>query len=142
MTERTNILQLPPLLSEAEAVEQYGAFLEDKELRRARQERVLGYYKLKGKILYREDELADYIKAKLEGRYTKPCQINSGSGDTGSTTSKDRGTSTGSGMTPELERSGAALLRQQTSKKPRSSSRQSSSKRGKLRLVTPERSRS
>src|SRR5690606_22180256 len=57
---------LPALLTEAEAYERYGSVLRDKELRRAREARAIGYYKRKGKILYREDELAAFVLAKLE----------------------------------------------------------------------------
>ena len=55
--------KLPKLLSEAEAVKTYGELLRDKELRRARQAGVLGYYKRGARIYYVEDELVAYIAA-------------------------------------------------------------------------------
>lgn len=130
------VSELPKLVTEAEAYEVYGAVLQDKELRRARQARVIGYYKRRGKVLYREDELAAYVEAAIERSYVAPC--GSQSGNTGSTPFQDQPTSIGSGMSPELERAGASRLRQQTSRKPKSGSQGSSSGKGKLRLVSQE----
>jgi hypothetical protein len=129
---------LPALLTEAEANDLYGHVLEDHELRRARQHRAIGYYKRKGKILYRADELAAFVEARLERSYVAPCQKPSDSDDTGSPQSQAQANSTVVGMTPELEKSGADLLRQMISRKPRSCSPPSSSRKAKLKLVIQE----
>lgn len=112
---------LPHLLTEADAYNRFGKILEDKELRLARKRGELGYYRRKGQILYREDELLSFVKALLEGSYVAPCRENtsSSSASTGSIASRVRGISTASGMTPELEKSAADLLRQQISSKPK-----------------------
>jgi len=110
--------QLPTLLSEAEAYKKYRQFLKDKELRHARRDGVLGYYVRRGKIFYREDELLAYIQATLDRSYHPPCQeaTNSGSAPTSSTELPDRQSGMPAGMTPELLKSAATLLRQQISK--------------------------
>ena len=140
----SEVVKLRPLISEAEAYERYGHVLQDRELRQARKSGLIGYYVRRRRVLYREDELVEFVNAKLEGSYVEPCpkkkpeNPSSDSDATGSTRSKDQPGSTVSGMTPELEKSAAALLRQQTSKTPRSSSRPSSSKKAPLRLVSPK----
>lgn len=135
----TKVIVLPTLITEQEAQKRFAQLLEDKELRRARQAGEIGYYKRKGTISYREDELLDFIAQRLEESYTPPChKKNSGSDDTGSTKSTDPETGTDSGMMPELKKSAADLLRQQTSKAQKSNSRRSYSKRGKAGRKTPE----
>jgi hypothetical protein len=128
---------LPTLLTEAEAYERFGHVLEDKELRRAREGKELGYYVRKGRIFYNEAELLAYIAASLKGSYHAPCQ-SSASGNTGSTPSPDQPATIASGMTPDLVRSAGALLRQRILSKQRSSSPRSSSPKAKLRLVTQD----
>lgn len=117
----------PELLSEREAYERYGDVLEDKQLRRARTSRQIGYYVLQNRIKYRADELAAYVERHVQARY-HPCD-SSKSESTGSIASLVPSDSTAFGMTPELEKSAAALLRQQTLKKPRSGSPRSSSRK-------------
>jgi hypothetical protein len=132
------IAHLPELVTEAQAYELYGHVLQEKELRHARQSGLIGYYKRRGKVLYRADELAAFIAARLERSYVAPCQKPSDSDDTGSPQSQAQANSTVVGMTPELEKSGADRLRQMISRKPRSCSPPSSSRKAKLKLVTQE----
>lgn len=61
------------LITETEAYEIYGDVLEDKELRRARQERRIGYLRRKRRILYRRDELDRYVQAIIAQEYVQPC---------------------------------------------------------------------
>lgn len=132
------ILTMPLLLTEAEAYEVYGNFLQDKELRRARERRLIGYYRRKNKILYRADELAAFVETRLQRSYVPPCQNSSASESIGSPELEAQPNSIASGMTPELEKSAADRLRLTTSRKPRSDLQPSSSEKAKLRLVTQE----
>src|SRR3954464_12634073 len=105
-----DVLPLPELVSEAEAYRLF-SILEDKELRRARQDREIGFYPRKNRIFYRLDELESFVARKLQQSYVPPCQKNSSaSADTGSRASPAPPTSTASGMTPELEKSAVDLL--------------------------------
>lgn len=61
------------LITETEAYEVYGDVLEDKQLRRARQERRIGYLRRKRRILYRRDELEKYVQTILTEGYVEPC---------------------------------------------------------------------
>jgi hypothetical protein len=61
------------LISEAEAYQEYGRVLEDKELRRARAAGLLGYLRRKRKIFYRRDELEEFIRRSIEEEFV-PCK--------------------------------------------------------------------
>ncbi|MCP5081136.1 MAG: helix-turn-helix domain-containing protein [Alphaproteobacteria bacterium] len=135
-----SIVEIPKLIGEDAAYARYPDVLQDKELRNARQEGKIGYYKRKGRILYREDELAEYVKAALERSYEPPCQTDSekpssGSAPIGEATSTAPETSTASGMTPDQERSAASLLRQQAAKRPNSEPPRSGLQKPSLKLV-------
>ena len=103
---------LPTLVTEAEAIKRFGTFLEDKELRRARQNGEIGYIARKRTIFYREDELVAFIATRIERDYTPPCQppeeqnACSSLSHTGSPALTGQTGSIASGMTPELEKSG------------------------------------
>lgn len=109
------IATLPVLLTEREAYGKYGGYLEDKELRQARAASEIRWLRRKNRIMYREGDLVAFISARIEAE-TVPCRPvrplpSSSLENTGSTPSRAQGASTVSGMTPELERSAAALLR-------------------------------
>jgi hypothetical protein len=119
------VTELPQLLSEAEAYERF-QLLEDKELRRARAAREIGFYRRKNRIWYRLDELERFIANRLIKDYTPPCPHPSpDSAGIGSAALPDRRDSMPSGMTPELERSGAERYVQQILKRPNSTYRRS-----------------
>ena len=102
---------LPPLISEADAIKKYGRYLQDRELRVARQERVLGYYVRKNRVLYREDELIEFIKAILEKRYVPP---DPNARERTFKPPEQASSVSIPGMTPELMKSACNLLRQQS----------------------------
>jgi len=120
---------LPQLVTEDQAYETFGHLLQAKERRRARQEHRIGFYKRKKTIFYRVDELSRFLNERLAESY-QPCDPvpSSNSDHTGSAGLPDQPNCIGSGMTPELEKSAADLLRQQLSKPPRSRSPRSASK--------------
>lgn len=105
---------LPKLISEADAYERWPELLEAKELRRARVEGKLGYYRRKKKILYREDELVAFIAGILEASFTPPRDDRKTKGAPAPCTSGIPG------MTPELERAASELLRRRSFRRPRS----------------------
>lgn len=117
------VVHLPELVSEVDAYARF-PILEDKELRRARQAKAIGYFRRKHSIFYRLDELERFVARKLDESYVPPCPTthSSASGDTGSPPSPDQGTSTVSGMTPDLEKSAAEALAREILSKPRSAS--------------------
>jgi hypothetical protein len=124
------VTPLPQLVTEPDA---YALFplLEDKELRRARQNGEIGYFDRKGRIYYRLDELQAYMARKLQQSYVPPCQKNlpSASDDTGSTKFQAQPTGINFGMTPQLEKRAADLLERRISSKPKSNSQPTSSKK-------------
>jgi hypothetical protein len=101
---------------------------------------VIGYYTRKNRILYREDELLSYINESLKRSYSAPClkSLCSGLDHIGEATLPDQKTSIASGMTPDQERSAAALLRQQMSKRLKDTQPPSGSQKLRLRLVPPK----
>ena len=94
---------LPDLLSEQEAYDRFSHVLEDKELRRARRDGAIGFYRRKGRILYREDELVAFIAARLDESYTPP-------GSPAKAAPREGRKPFIEGMTPELMRAGSELL--------------------------------
>ena len=105
----TTVQELPKLLTEKEALAKYGHLLEDNELRKARQQRILGYYKRRSRIFYREDELVAFIQGVVEAAYT-PADPKAKAKEAGPKSATPRVAST-SGMTPELEVAACDLLR-------------------------------
>lgn len=59
----------PRIISEADAHMRYKHLIEDKELRRARQNGELGYFRRKRRIYYREEELVAFLNRSLENAY-------------------------------------------------------------------------
>ena len=127
---------LPDLLTEQEAYKRFGNVLGVKELRAARQGGLIGFYERKRKILYRLDELEQFVIKRLAESYTCPSATNlfSNLATTGLTELPAQADSIASGMTEDLEKSAAAHLRRQISKPQRSPSRRSSFGKG---LATP-----
>ena len=103
-----------------------------RSLRRARVESRIGFYRFKNTIHYREDDLLAYLHDRLTGGLHAMSAGQRHLFELGRYWISDVPGSPNlyaSGMTPELERSAAALLRHQISKPPRSRSRPSSSRK-------------
>ncbi|MBM0205276.1 hypothetical protein JNW90_21185 [Micromonospora sp. STR1s_5] len=65
------------VITEADAYRRYGHLLEDKELRRARQQGKLGFMRRKRTIFYRLAELEQFVQAIITQDYV-PCQLKPG----------------------------------------------------------------
>ena len=114
-----NVSCLPELVNEREAYARYGHILEDKELRVARVNGTIGFFKFKNKIHYRVDDLHAFIAAKLQRSYKPPRCVEPERRAVAPTVEAP----IIPGMTDELMTAAANLLRKSVSKPPRSRSR-------------------
>jgi hypothetical protein len=109
-------VSLDELLHETKVYERWGHLLVDKELRQARQAKIIEWFDLRSGPHYTEAQVLEYLSKRI----IKPCEskalehensnASSNSGNNGSAKSKKAALSIVTGMTPENEKLAAAAL--------------------------------